>query len=311
MSVDVREKPVTAHSSLRFKPKWRNYFQMTKPTISLLVVVTVVPTLFMAAGDEGLSMATLLFALVGTYMASSSAGMFNHLVDSDIDSHMNRTKKRPLPSGSVARTSAAWLASGLAVLSFGLLYFGASPLAAWTALAANAFYVVVYTMYLKPRTVQNIVIGGAAGSVGPLIGWAAVTNQFAWPAWALFLIIFLWTPPHFWALAIKYKDDYARAKVPMLPSVKGVAVTRQQILLYSLSLLPAVVSLPLGGQAGWVYSMISVPATLYFIYLAFRLWKSENEKLAMPLFIYSCFYLFFIFGALTIDHMVKTMLVFN
>ena len=139
-------------------------------------------------------------------------------------------------------------------------------------------------MYLKRRTVQNIVIGGAAGAVGPLIGWAAVTGELAWPAWVLFAVIFLWTPPHFWALCIKYKDDYAAAKVPMLPSVKGVAVTRRQIFFYTLTLLPAVVSLYFGGEASWFYFVSSGLLTSYFIYLAYKLWVTRDDTKAMPLF---------------------------
>lgn len=282
---------------------WRAYFQMMKPTISLLVVITVIPTLIMAA--EGMPQMSLAFlTLVGTFLASGSAGMFNHLVDSDIDDLMNRTKTRPIPSGQVSRSLALWIASLLGLLSFAMLYWGASPLTAWVAIAANAFYVLVYTLYLKRRTVQNIVIGGAAGAVGPLIGWSAVTGELAWPAWVLFLIIFLWTPPHFWALAIKYKDDYALAKIPMLPSVKGVSVTRKQIFWYTLTLIPAVASLFIWGQAGWIYGLLSMALTLYFAWLAYKLLASRRDEQAMPLFFYSCFYLFGVFGALTIDRLI-------
>jgi len=281
---------------------WKPYFQMMKPTISLLVVITVIPSLIMAA--EGMpDMGLALLTLVATFLASGSAGMFNHLVDSDIDDLMNRTKSRPIPIGRVSRSFALWFASLLGGMSFVMLYWGANPLAAWVAVAANFFYVVVYTMYLKRRTVQNIVIGGAAGAVGPLIGWAAVTGELAWPAWVLFLVIFLWTPPHFWALAIKYKDDYALAKIPMLPSVKGVPTTRRQIFWYTLTLIPAVASLVIYGQAGWIYGILSIGLTLLFVWLAYKLLASRRDEQAMPLFYYSCFYLFGVFGALTIDRL--------
>ena len=276
---------------------------MTKPTIGLLVVVTAVPTLFMAgAGFPGWGI--VFAALVGTYLASSSAGVFNHLVDSDIDSVMDRTNRRPLPSGKVNKAVAGGFAAVLGIVSFLLLYYFASPLAAIIAVLANVFYVVGYTIYLKRRTVQNIVIGGAAGAVGPLIGWSAVSGDLGWPAWILFLIIFFWTPPHFWALAIKYKDDYARAKIPMLPSVKGDEVTRKNILVYTLLLIPVVYSLYHYEFAGLTFVIASMLFTLYFAFLAFRLFLSRKNKLAMPLFYYSCIYLFAIFGALTIDRLV-------
>ncbi len=283
---------------------WRSYYQMTKPTISLLVVVTCVPTLFMASSTLP-SVFLISATLFGTFLASASASIFNHLVDSDIDVQMKRTKLRPIPSGRVSSTKAAVLAIALGILSFLILFFFASPLAAWIALAANAFYVLGYTVVLKRRTVQNIVIGGAAGAVGPLIGWAAVQGSLAWPAWVLFAVIFLWTPPHFWALAIKYKDDYAKAGVPMLPAVKGLEVTRRQIFLYTLSLVPPIVALFVYNAAGWVYFSISLLLTLYFIWLAFVLYKSRENNRAMPLFYYSCFYLFGVFGALAIDKLLE------
>ncbi len=281
---------------------WQSYYQMMKPTISMLVVVTVVPALFMA--ERGLpSLAVALSSLIGTFLASGSAAVFNHLVDSDIDQYMKRTRGRPIPSGRVSTAKAATFGTLCGLVSFAVLYIWSTPLAAWLSLAANAFYVVVYTMYLKRRTVQNIVIGGAAGCVGPLIGWAAVTGSLAWPAWVLFLIIFLWTPPHFWSLAIKYKDDYARANIPMLPTVKGLEVTRRQIFLYTLTLVPTVLSLWVFGAAGWIYGSLSLILTLYFVWLAFVLLRTKENQRAMPLFYYSCFYLFGVFGALTIDQL--------
>lgn len=281
---------------------WQSYYQMMKPTISLLVVVTVVPTLFMATGTLP-SFSVVFASLVGTYLASGSAAIFNHLVDSDVDQAMKRTRNRPLPTGRVQPYRAAVLATLLGIVSFVILYRWTTPLAAYLALAANFFYVLIYTVYLKRRTVQNIVIGGAAGAVGPLIGWAALTGELAWPAWVLFAIIFLWTPPHFWALAIKYKDDYALAQIPMMPSVKGLPTTRRQMFFYTLTLVPTVISLALFGAASWFYGVTALVLTAYFVWLAFRLmWSEENER-AMPLFYYSCFYLFGIFGALTIDRL--------
>jgi protoheme IX farnesyltransferase len=283
----------------------RDYFQLTKPTISMLVVVTAVPAMLMPAGTPEL--VTCVAVLAGTWLASASASVFNHLLDSDVDLHMGRTRGRPLPSGRVSNRDAFIFASVLAVCSWLMLRFIASPASAWIAVAANAFYVLVYTAFLKRRTVQNIVIGGAAGAVGPLIGWAATTNQIgfvqAWPAWVLFGIIFLWTPPHFWALAIKYKADYAAAHIPMLPVVRGDAVTRWQMFLYTLTLVPAVAALYFFKAAGLVYFVPSMVLTLAFVWFAWRLWLTGDNKLTMPLFHYSCFYLFGIFGSLAADRL--------
>jgi len=257
----------------------------------------------MASGST-LDLRVALAAIFGTFLASASAATFNHVIDRQIDALMVRTKARAIPAGHISRTEATWFGVCLGAIAFFLLYRYTFPLAAWIAVAANAFYVLVYTMGLKRRTTQNIVIGGAAGAVGPLIGWAAVTGVVGWPAWALFLVIFLWTPPHFWALAIKYKDDYARAGIPMLPAVKGDAVTRRMILAYALTLVPATLSISLFGAAGWIYGSVAGAASVYFAYLAARLVLSGNNKLAMPIFHYSCLYLFVIFGALALDQLI-------
>lgn len=282
----------------------KSYYNMMKPTVGLLVVVTTVPTMFMASRSIP-SVITILATLVGTFFATSSAGVFNHLVDSDIDGDMERTQKRPLPSGSVNKSVAISLAVLLGCLSFLLLYRYTTPLAAYTALAANFFYVVIYTIILKRNTVQNIVIGGAAGAVGPLIGWSAITNSFSWQAWILFAIIFLWTPPHFWALAIKYKEDYSRANIPMMPSVKGVAYTKVHIFAYSLTLVPSVLTLCFDSYANWIYGLGSFLLSMGMVILSYQLLKSDDETKAMPLFIFSCFYLFGIFGLLTIDSLIQ------
>lgn len=283
---------------------WRGFAPLTKPTISLLVVVTIVPTLLLAA--KGLpSIKVAVAALVGTYLASASASVFNHLLDADLDAVMNRTRGRPVPSGQVPGGAAFAFGAVLGVASLLILYAFATPLAAAVAFAANAFYVLVYTLCLKRHTDQNIVIGGAAGSVGPLIGWAAVTGDIGWPAWILFAVIFLWTPPHFWSLAIKYKRDYALAKIPMLPVSRGDETTRRQIFGYTLTLLPPIIALYAFGAAGLVYLVLSLGATLYFCWKAWSLWRARDNGLAMPVFHYSCLYLFGVFGSLTIDRLLE------
>ena len=279
------------------------YFQMTKPTISCMVAFTVLPTLFMSS--EVIPSGALVFwTLLGTYLASSSAAIFNHLVDSDLDKSMERTKRRPIPSGKVSQGPAVSLAVGLGVVSFFLLWHEVNLLTALVSLFANFFYVVIYTIWLKPRTHQNIVIGGVAGAVGPLIGCAAVTGAISWEAWVLFLIICLWTPPHFWALALKYKDDYSVANIPMLPVVKGERATRSQILAYTLILIPVSVSLAVVGGAGLGYLIVSAVASCYFAWLAFKLFRLKAVQHAMPVFFFSLAYVFIIFGALTIEQLV-------
>jgi protoheme IX farnesyltransferase len=286
---------------------WRSYIPLTKPTISLLVVVTVVPALLLAAhGMPKLIVA--LAALAGTYLASASASVFNHLLDADLDAVMNRTRGRPVPSGQVSTGAAFAFGSGLGITSLVVLGHFTTPLAAAVALAANAFYVLVYTLCLKRHTDQNIVIGGAAGSVGPLIGWAAVTGGLGWPAWVLFGIIFLWTPPHFWSLAIKYKRDYAAAGIPMLPVSRGEAATRRQIFAYTLTLIPPVIALYGGGAGGLLYLVTGLGATLYFAWKAWELLRAGDGANSMPVFHYSCLYLFIVFGSLTIDRLLAVIL---
>lgn len=282
---------------------WRSYLTLTKPTISLLVVVTIVPALLLAAKglpDVGVALA----ALIGTFLSSASASVFNHLLDSDLDVRMARTRGRPVASGAVSPTAALLFGSVLGIVSLVILYAFTTPLAAHVAFVANAFYVLVYTLCLKRYTDQNIVIGGAAGSVGPLIGWAAVSGDIGWPAWALFAVIFLWTPPHFWALALKYKTDYAAAGVPMLPVTRGDEVTRRQIFAYTLTLFPPIIALTAFGAAGNVFLISSLAATGWFSWKAWQLFRAKNNTQAMPVFHYSCLYVFIVFGALTLDRVV-------
>lgn len=278
----------------------REFFQLTKPTIALLVVVTTIPTLLMT--DIGLPpLITVVAALIGTWLAASSAGSFNQIMDMRIDATMNRTKSRPLVMGKLSQQQALFFATVLGIVSFLILAIFTTMAAAVIALIANAFYVLFYTRYLKYKTTQNIVIGGAAGAVGPLIGWAAITGTVGWPAWVLFLIIFLWTPPHFWSLAIKYKDDYELAHIPMLPVVKGIPETKRQIFAYTLTLVPCVLSLYWGGAAGMMYLAFAFPLTVYFAWISWQLLRGRRTP--MSVFHYSCMYVFGVFGALVLDRM--------
>lgn len=298
----------TIVAKLDLKGFLRALYALTKPTITLLVVVTAVPGLLLASPTLP-SLTVVLAALIGTGLSSASAAVFNQVIDARIDSHMKRTMGRPLPLGRISAKLAVAYGLLLGFAGSAILCAFASPMAAGVAVAANLFYVIVYTLILKRITVQNIVIGGAAGAVGPLIGWSAITNTLPFEAWLMFLLIFLWTPPHFWALAIKYKDDYARARIPMLPVIKGDAVTRRDIFLYSLTLLPNVWLFYHYGMVGLVALSLNLLLTAGFVYKAFKLFRSGDNTFAMPVFHYSCLYLFGIFGVISIDRVVGYFLI--
>ena len=274
-----------------------DYIQLTKPTITLLVVVTVIPSLFIAAPTLPSTM-TAIASILGAMLASASAAVFNQVIEFNLDVSMKRTQNRSLVKGSVEKGPAIIFGTILGCLSIGILITWTNLFALYAAIAGHIFYVVIYTLILKPRTVQNIVIGGAAGAVGPLIGWAAVTGSYGWPAWVLFLIICIWTPPHFWALALKYKEDYANAGVPMYPVVHGDHKTRQMMFVYTLFLLPAVVSLFFYPPVGYFYLVSSLLFTIKFIKDAWKIYRSGNNDQVMPFFHYSCFYTFGVFGSL-------------
>jgi protoheme IX farnesyltransferase len=282
------------------------YLELTKPRISLLVMVTAVPALLLAAGGFP---GPLRFwgTLVGTVLAAGSAASFNHYVDRDIDALMRRTRMRPLPAGVLPPRDALVVGFTLAALAWGVLSACANLLAAAIAMASIVYYAVVYSVWLKRRTPQNIVIGGGAGASAPLIAWAAVTGRIELPAVLLAAIVFLWTPPHFWALALYRRDDYLRANLPMLPVTHGEAETRRQILLYSLVLVPVTLAVaPLGG-AGPTYWL---PATVMgglFIFFALSLWRSAEIPHAVRLFRYSILYLFLVFAFMAADVAVRTL----
>ncbi len=281
------------------------YLELTKPRISMLVMVTAVPALLLA---EGGFPEPLRFwgTLLGTVLASGSAASFNHYVDRDIDALMHRTAMRPLPSGVLPPHHALVVGFTLAALAWVTLVACANALAAGIAMASIVYYAVVYSLWLKRRTPQNIVIGGGAGASAPLIAWAAISGRVDLPAILLAGIVFLWTPPHFWALSLYRRDDYLRANLPMLPVTHGEAETRRQILLYSLVLVPVtLVVAPVAGS-GPIYW---VPAALLgglFLFYAWRLWRSPSTPFAIRLFRYSILYLFLLFVVMAVDVAVRT-----
>ena len=278
------------------------YLRLTKPRIILLLLVITVPAMVLAA--RGLPSPWLMLAtLAGGTVAAGSANAINCYLDRDVDEVMRRTRRRPLPAHQVSPESALRFGYVLGAVSFLFLSIAVNVLAASLALSAIAFYVFVYTLWLKRTTTQNIVIGGAAGAVPALVGWAAVTGSVGLPAGVLFAIVFVWTPPHFWALALRYREDYASAGIPMLPVVRGPEETRRQILLYSLVLFATTLVLYPVGHMGPAYLGTAVVLGGLFVYRALRLWRERTPALAMSLFEFSIAYLALLFVAVAADAM--------
>ncbi|HVM21249.1 MAG TPA: heme o synthase [Egibacteraceae bacterium] len=295
---------VTEHAKRPLSDVVRAYVALTKPRIIELLLVTTVPTMVIA--QRGLPPLWLVVAtLVGGSLAAGSANAINNYVDRDIDELMARTAHRPLVRHTVDPVPALRFGLVLGVASFVWLAAFVNVLAAVLAVGAILFYVFVYTLGLKRRSPQNIVIGGAAGCVPVLVGWAAVTGEVGLPALLLFAIVFAWTPPHFWALALKYREDYARAGVPMLPVVRGVAETARQILLYSVLLLSITLMFGPVGQMGLLYLVAALGLGGAFVALAWRLLQDATEKRAMQLFRYSITYLGLLFAAMAVDAVIS------
>ncbi len=285
-----------------------DYFELTKPRVVALIVFTAVIGMFLAV--PGIPpWKALVFGNLGIWLAASSAAAINHLLDRRIDEKMARTSHRPLPSGSLTGRQVLIFALSLGALSMLLLCLFVNWLTAVLTFFSLIGYAVIYTVYLKHATPQNIVIGGAAGAAPPVLGWVAVTGEVHAYALLLFLIIFVWTPPHFWALAIFRREDYARAMVPMLPVTHGVEYTRQQILFYTI-LLVLVTLLPwFSGMSGVFYLGGVLVLDVVFLYYAIRLMKPPNEAYAMKVFGYSIWYLMVLFAFLLIDHWIMPLAV--
>jgi len=281
----------------------RDYLVLTKPGVMVLLLVTTLCAMLVAA--QGVpSWWTLFWTLVGGALASGGAGAINHYVDRDIDAIMTRTRRRPLPAGRVAPEYALLFGIVLSVLAVYVLTAFVNPVAAVLSLSGNLFYVFVYTIWLKRTTPQNIVIGGAAGAVPPLVGWAAVTGQVSVPALLMFLLVFAWTPPHFWALALYKRGDYAAAGVPMLPAVRGEEETRRQILAYTVAMvLASLLFYPL-GVLGVPYLVAAMVLGARFLWLVARLYRERSDRLAKRVFLYSMQYLGLLFAAMVIDAVV-------
>jgi protoheme IX farnesyltransferase len=285
----------------------QSYYQLTKPRIIPLLLITTASSMWIAAKGQ-VDPFLLLVTLAGGTLAAASAQTINCIYDRDIDDAMERTRHRPIPSGRVQSRDAAIFAIALAVISFSLLAVFANLLSAVLAMSGIVFYVGIYTHLLKRHTTQNIVIGGAAGAIPALVGWAAVTNGLSWVAWLLFAIVFLWTPPHFWALALMIREDYAKVGVPMLPVVVGNEATTRQIWLYTLILIPATFLLiyPFGAT-GVVYAIIALVLGSIFIRKAWLLLQNPDSKtIARSLFLYSILYMMLLSAGMVVDSLPVT-----
>ncbi len=275
-----------------------DYVEMTKPKVQSLLIFTTITTMYVA-GDPSLGLVAL--TCLGGALSAGGAGAINHALDRDLDRQMKRTANRPVASGRVSVLAAIVYGTLLGCASFALLSLTVNPLSAVLAMSGLLGYVFVYTLWLKRRTPQNIVIGGAAGAVPPLVAWAAVTGGLAGTPLYLFAIVFFWTPPHFWSLSLLMKDEYARAGVPMLPVVRGEDETRRQILLYAV-LLYAVSQLPFcAGAFGATYLVCSVVLGAVFIAGAYRLLRRPERRTALRLYLFSLAYLALLFGAMVAD----------
>lgn len=285
----------------------QSYYELTKPRIILLLLITTAAGMWVAA-DGRVEPVLLLVTLLGGASAAAAANTINCIYDRDIDALMERTSHRPLPAEQVQPREALAFAIALAAFSFALLTTFANLLSALLALSGIVFYVLVYTHWLKRHSTQNIVIGGAAGAIPPLVGWAAVTGDLGWPAWVLFLIVFLWTPPHFWALALVIAEDYAQVGVPMLPVIAGDVTTVRQIWLYTLLTVPATLLLvyPLRA-AGMVYGAIALGLGGYFLTKAWQLLQAPADRqAARSLFKFSILYLILLCAGLVVDSLPVT-----
>lgn len=297
-TTDVEPLPVT------WRLQWREYYTLTKPKVVALIAFTAVVGMFLAT--PGLPpLDALVFGTLGIWLAAASAAAINHVIDRRIDSDMARTRHRPLPTGTLRESQAVTFAFLLGAASMAVLVFLVNPLTALLTFVSLIGYAIVYTVWLKRATPQNIVIGGAAGAAPPVLGWAAVTNSVDPNALLLFLIIFTWTPPHFWALAIARRDEYARVGIPMLPVTHGVAFTRLHIQFYTV-LLCLVTLLPaLTGMSGAIYLVATLILDGIFLRHAWQLRREERVELPMRTFRYSIAYLNCLFAALLVDHYLR------
>ncbi|KQW51829.1 MULTISPECIES: heme o synthase [unclassified Roseateles] len=291
-------------SALMHSPRWQQFYQLTKPRVVQLIVFCAAIGMALAVpGLPDLPQAlTMLAAVAGIWLVAGAAAAFNCLIEDGIDARMKRTAWRATAKGELSRTQTLAFSALLCAAGMALLGVYVNALTMWLTFATFVGYAVIYTVILKPMTPQNIVIGGASGAMPPVLGWAALRGDLGPEPWLLCLIIFLWTPPHFWALALYRVEDYARAGLPMLPVTHGNDYTRLQILLYTWVLFAATLLPFLSGMSGWFYLVSAVVLGLGFCGYAFRLWRAYSEALARRTFWFSIWHLSLLFAALLIDH---------
>jgi protoheme IX farnesyltransferase len=281
---------------------WRDYYELTKPRVVMLIVFTAIVGMFLSVPGWP-PVTEFVFGTLGIGLASSSAAVFNHVLDARTDILMMRTRGRPLPQGKLTEKAALRFASVLCVIAMIILWFLVNPLTAVLTFSSLIGYAVIYTVFLKRATPQNIVIGGAAGAAPPVLGWTAITGEIHSSALLLFLIIFVWTPPHFWALAIARKEEYEKVGIPMLPVTHGEEYTRLNILLYSILLVLITIIPYLTGMSGLIYLVAAIALDVVFLYFAIQMRRTPGSlELPMRMFKYSITYLGILFAALLVDH---------
>lgn len=291
----------TGMNPLDRKVDLNSFFALCKPRVTALIVFTAIIGMFLATPGM-VPLSILIPATIGIAMASGAAAAFNHLVEQKIDAKMARTRGRPLPTGQINSRQTATFATVVALIGLSILYFLINPLTMWLTFATFIGYAVIYTIFLKPATPLNIVIGGLSGAMPPALGWAAVTGTVSAEAWILVLIIFAWTPPHFWALALYRREEYAKSGLPMLPVTHGEMYTRLHILLYTI-ILVAVTVIPFAMRmSGMIYLVSVLLLDAVFMMYAIKLYQKYSDALAKTTFKYSILYLMLLFFALVLDH---------
>lgn len=295
---------MTSATHAAMPTRWRQFYQLTKPRVVQLIVFCAVIGMALAIPGlpQGREWITVLAATVGIWLVAGAAAAFNCLVEQQIDAKMKRTAWRPTARGELSRRQTLLFSVLLCSLGSAILLIWVNALTMWLTFATFVGYAVIYTVLLKPTTPQNIVIGGASGAMPPVLGWAAMRGDLGAEAWLMCLIIFLWTPPHFWALALYRSEDYRKAGLPMLPVTHGNEFTRLQILLYTGVLFAATLLPFLIGMSGWLYLAVAVVLGVMFCHYAWRLWREYSEALARRTFMFSLLHLSVLFGALLLDH---------
>ena len=297
-------QPATPTVTLSAMPVWRQYYVLTKPRVVQLIVFCALIGMVLAVPGlpSGAALRRMLIACAGIWLVAGAAAAFNCLIEKTIDAKMRRTAWRPTARGQLSDTQALAFSALLCALGSAILYVWVNPLTMWLTFATFVGYAVIYTVILKPLTPQNIVIGGASGAMPPLLGWTAMTNHVAPEALILVLIIFLWTPPHFWALALYRVDDYRKSGLPMLPVTHGIEFPRLQRLLYTFILLAACLLPFIYRLSGWIYLAAALVLNAGFIWHAFKLWRSYSDAQARKTFRFSLIHLSLLFAALLLDH---------